>query len=196
MRIQALAILLTASTAAAFPVSAHAAEQDGAPLPQFMSSTARAELAQRVQDTKPVPDETRQAAEVLSDRFAGSVTEPNPNAGVSKPDRAAPVVLDARDDPEGQAHVAVLMAPSPSTVPDIKRSKNNRTTLKKPAKAAATAARPKQAKVKVEPVQAPLAQRSNTYGEPQNFASNAVPGADAGWRTGFIGLFTNPAFWH
>ena len=195
MRIRAVAILFTASAAAAFPLKAQSAERDQAPLPQFMSSAARAELAQRAQQTKPVADETRQAAEVLSARFAGSLAEPNPDAGVSKPDRAAPVVLDARDDTAGQAHVAVLMSPGPAAAPDAKRPKNNRTTLKKAATAGA-AARNRQTKVKGVPAQAPLAQPSDMYGEPQNFASNAVPGADAGWRTGFIGLFTNPAFWH
>ena len=85
MRIRAVAILFTASAAAAFPLKAQSAEQDQAPLPQFMSSAARAELAQRSQPTKPVADETRQAAEVLSARFAGSLAEPNPDAGVSKP---------------------------------------------------------------------------------------------------------------
>jgi hypothetical protein len=195
MRIRAVAILFTASAAAAFPLMAQSAEQDQAPLPQFMSSAAQAELAQRAQQTKPVADETRQAAEVLSARFAGSLAEPNPDAGVSKPDRAAPVVLDARDDPAGQAHVAVLMSAGPAAAPDAKRPKNNRTTLKKAAPSGA-AARNRQTKVKGAPAQAPLAQPSDMYGEPQNFASNAVPGADAGWRTGFIGLFTNPAFWH
>ena len=195
MRIRAVAILFTASAAAAFPLKAQPAEQDQAPLPQFMSSAARADLTQRAQQTKPVADETRQAAEVLSARFAGSLAEPNPDAGVSKPDRAAPVVLDARDDTAGQAHVAVLMSPGPAAAPDAKRPKNNRTTLKKAAPSGA-AARNRQTRVKGVPAQAQLAQPSNTDGEPQNFASNAVPGADAGWRTGFIGLFTNPAFWH
>jgi hypothetical protein len=186
MRIRAVAILFTASAAAAFPLKGQSAEQDQAPLPQFMSSAARAELAQRSQPTKPVADETRQAAEVLSARFAG---------GVSKPGRAAPVVLDARDDPAGQAHVAVLMSPGPVAAHDAKRPKNNRTMLKKAATTGA-AARNRQDRAKGVPAQAPLARPGDMYGQPQNFASNAVPGADAGWRTGFIGLFTNPAFWH
>jgi hypothetical protein len=193
MRIKALAILFTASAAAASPVSAQSAEPDSAPLPQFMSSTARAELAQRAQETKPVAHETRQAAEALSARFAGTVAGPDPDPVVSKTDRSGPVILDARDDPGGRAHVAVLMAPGPATAPDFKSSKSKRTTLKKPVPAAA-GARTKQTKAKGEPDQA--APGGDAYGQPQSFASNAVPGAEAGWRTGFIGLFTNPAFWH
>jgi len=192
MSIKALAILFTASAMAATPVSAEQADQNGSPLPQFMSSAGRAQLEQRIQETKPVSHETRQSAEILSARFAG--TEPDPNADNAKPE-SAPVVLDAPADPAGQAHVAVLMATGPSTVPDLKKPKSNRTTLKKPAKQAAAAPRIKQTKVKGEPA-APLAERSNAYPQAQSFASNAVPGADVGWRTGFLGLFTNPAFWH
>ena len=195
MSIKALAILFTASAMAATPVSAEQADQNGSPLPQFMSSAGRAQLEQRVQETKPVSHETRQSAEILSARFAGTLTEPDPDADNAKPQSAAPVILDAPADPAGRAHVAVLMATGPSTVPDLKKPKSNRTTLKKHAKPAAAAPRIKQTKVKGEPA-APLAERSNTYPQAQSFASNAVPGADVGWRTGFLGLFTNPAFWH
>lgn len=195
MSIKALAILFTASAMAATPVSAQQADQNGSPLPQFMSSAGRAQLEQRVQETNPVSDETRQSAEMLSARFAGSLTEPDPDAGGSKPESAAPVILDGPADPAGRAHVAVLMATGPSTVPDLKKPKSNRTMLKKPARPAAAAPRIKQTKVKAQPA-APLAERSNAYPHAQSFASNVVPGADAGWRTGFIGLFTNPAFWH
>jgi hypothetical protein len=196
MSIKALAILFTASAIAATPVSAQQADQNGSPLPQFMSSAGRAQLEQRVQETKPVSQETRQSAEMLSARFAGTLTEPDSDAGDSKPESAAPVILDVPADPAGRARVAVLMATGPSTVPDLKKQKSDRTTLKKPARAPAAAPRIKQTKVKGEPAQAPLAQRSNAYPQAQSFASNVVPGADVGWRTGFLGLFTNPAFWH
>jgi hypothetical protein len=195
MSIKALAILFIASAMAAIPVSAQQADQNGSPLPQFMSSAGRAQLEQRVQETKPVSHEARQSAERLSERFAGTLTEPDREGEGSKPEKAAPVILDAPADPAGRAHVAVLMATGPTTVPDLKKPKSNRTTLKKPSRIPA-APPTQQTKVKGEPAQASHAQGSNAYPQAQSFASNVVPGADEGWRTGFIGLFTNPAFWH
>ena len=88
MSIKALAILFTASAMAATPVSAEQADQNGSPLPQFMSSAGRAQLEQRVQETKPVSHETRQSAEILSARFAGTLSEPDPDAGNAKPESA------------------------------------------------------------------------------------------------------------
>ena len=51
MSIKALAILFTASAAVASSVHAQTAEQNAPPLPQFMSTTVRDELAQSERET-------------------------------------------------------------------------------------------------------------------------------------------------
>ncbi len=78
MSIKALAILFTASAAAASPVQAQTAEQNAPPFPQFISPAARDELAKGGQETNSVSHETRQAAEALSAKFAGGL--PNPDS--------------------------------------------------------------------------------------------------------------------
>jgi hypothetical protein len=196
MSIRALAILFTASAAAASPVGVQAAEQTTTPLPQFVSPTVRDELAQGERETNPVSHETRKAAEALSAKFAGGLPSAEPEPNVSEPKKASPVIVEAREDPSGQARVAVLVSPASSTPPDFKEPKRDKKTPKLPTKASAAAARIKQTKIPREYAQERLGKRRDAYPPSQDFASNAVPGAETGWQTGFIGLLTNPAFWH
>jgi hypothetical protein len=196
MSIKALAILFTASAAAASPVQAQTAEQNAPPLPQFMSAAVRDELAQGGRETNSVSHDTRQAAEALSAKFAGGLPNPDSEAPASKPKSASPVSVEARDDPSGQARVAVLVSPASSAPADFKEAKHDKKTPKLPIAAPAAAAPIKRARVPREHAQERPGRRRSEYPPSQNFASNAVPGAEAGWQTGFIGLLTNPAFWH
>ena len=174
MSIKALAILFTASAAVASPVNAQTAQQDGASLPQFMSSTAQAQLAQRAQDKKPVSHKTRQAAEVLSSKFAGTATEADANASTLAPANSASAVIDAPADPAGQAHVAILTATGSIATGD-NGSKNDRKAIKKPATAAVAAGRTKPAKVKSEPSQAPPSERRNGPGNRRDLHPTPCP---------------------
>src|SRR6185312_625985 len=185
MSIKALAILFTASAAVASSVHAQTAEQNAPPLPQFMSTTVRDELAQSERETDSVSHETRQAAEALSAKFAGGLPNPDSEPPASKPKSASPVIVEARDDPTGQARMAVLVSPASSTPADFKEAKRDKKTPKLPTKAPAAAARIKETRIPREYAQERLRKRRDAYPPSQNFASNAVPGAEAGWQTGF-----------
>ncbi len=101
MSIKSAAILFVACAAAASSASAETVQQDGASLPQFMSSTGRAELTLGSQQPNSVSHDTRQAAEDISAKFAGVGRAANGT--------------DPRTDSESGAHVAVLVATDSSS---------------------------------------------------------------------------------
>jgi hypothetical protein len=192
MSIKCPAILLIACAVAASTASAETAQQDGSSLPQFMSSAGRAELAQEKNSASHI---TRQAAEEISAKFAGG------DRAATVLDTAAPAASDPRTDPKTSAHVAVLVTTDSSSAENSKDSNSDQTKLKPTTTAQSSSApssttQPTGSKVKRKHAQARTEERSDANAPPMRFASNALPGADVGWRTGLIGMLTNPIFWH
>jgi hypothetical protein len=186
MSIKSAAILFVACAAAASSASAETAQQDSVSLPQFMSSTGRAELTLGSQQPNSVSHDTRQAAEDISAKFAGVGRAANGT--------------DPRTDSESGAHVAVLVATDSSSA-ENQDSKSDQTKLKPttaaPSSSVSTSAKQSAgSRVQRKPAQVVTERQSTASGPPMRFASRALPGADVGWRTGFIGMLTNPIFWH
>jgi hypothetical protein len=168
-----------------------------------MSPEARTKLADKARDGAFVADETRQAAEALSAKFTDRLPQTDPEDS-SKPSQAHARVAVA--DPEERsgtpAHVAVLVSEGPSARRAVEETKSDKTNRKQPTKKSVAAAprKPKHARTKqMEAAPAPPGRArewSNPHPDSQRLASTEVPGAAVGWRTGFLGLLTNPAFWH
>lgn len=192
MRIFAPEILIAVGLLSIPAVGAEAVRGDNAPLPQFMPPAARAQVENA--ETKPATEETRRAAEALSSKFSDDVaashddTDPDPD----KSKTTASAAIEPPSNLPTPAHVAVLRARASSTDKASKKTKSAQ------VKAAPTSDTSKPRKTKVnagrsrEPHRAPI----ESYRKTDGMASNAVPGAKAGWQTGLIGMLTNPAFWH
>lgn len=191
MRINALVILFSVSVGVP-SVGAQTVPQGSVPLPQFMPPEARAQVVENSAEPKPAADETRRAAEALSAKFSGDSSASNAEVAtvVAKPEMTAPVAIDPQASFTTSAHIAVLRAREPSTDTGAKKSKNRKTAD------ASNPSKSKQMRAHAGRSQAPRRTPINSDGNAQALASNAVPGADAGWQTGIIGMLTNPAFWH
>jgi hypothetical protein len=194
MSIKCLEVFLAAWAVAASSVSAEAAQQDSASLPQFMSSMGIAELTQSLREPNSVSHDTRQAAEEISAKFAGV------ERAATGVDPVTPDVLEPRTESEAGAHVAVLVTQDSST-PHSKETKGDQARLKpttaaRPSSASSSTTQPIGSKVPRKHTKARTEKPGDASGPPMRFASNALPGADVGWRTGIIGILTNPIFWH
>lgn len=200
MRINALAILFAVGLGVP-PVGAQTVRQENTPLPQFMPPEARAHVVQKSAAMKPAADETRRAAEALSARFSGDLAASNVDTATDavrpetmKPETTAPAAIDPQASSATPAHVAVLRAREPSTDSGATKSKIRDTPLK--TVDASNPSKSKQTKAHAGRSRAPRRTPINSYENAQALASNAVPGAESGWKTGLIGMLTNPAFWH
>jgi hypothetical protein len=203
MRINALAILFAVSVFGVPPAGAQTVQQESAPLPQFMPPEARAHVVERSAGTNPTADETRRAAEALSAKFSGDLAVSDAATDVAKPEMAAPVETNPQADSAPSAHVAVLRASESPATSVANKSKNQGAQSDTPPRTSKTDAlkvsngsKSKQMKTRAE--RSPPSRRTpiNSYGHDYAPASNSVPGAEAGWQTGIIGMLTNPAFWH
>jgi hypothetical protein len=184
MNIRILAIILAAGTAAN-PAAGEAVSRDEVSLPQFMSSTGRAELQQSRRAADPAAP-ARRSAEELSAKFSG-------------------LAVDAHATPTGEApgnaeitgRRAVLVAGSSPIVTGSTQSEPKQGNVAEPAVAPKTkkrvATRPSHRK---HPVLSRREHNGMEAPQPQGSTTDATPGAGTGWKTGLIGLLTNPAFWH
>lgn len=200
MRIEAPAILFVIGAAAIAPAAAQTVGQQEASLPQFVSSVARAEVVKSAREANAAPVEARHAAEALSAKFA-DVRADTDEMPPSKLGGAIPDPRPESRESSGDAHVAVLVVGKPQAVPKPRRSK---AALDKPK----PGAKVKQASIHSSrrATSREGAHASREMGQrhmrhvpsetPDRLASNDVPGAATGWRTGLIGFLTNPAFWH
>lgn len=205
MRSNALVILFVVGILGVPSAGAQTAQDPNAPLPQFMSLGARSQIVKDSTEAKPATDATRQAAEALSAKFAGDLPAPNAGAAtkVAEQDPEASPTIDPQPDPAGPAHIAVLRAREPSA--DPAKKKKTPQASRKPANDASAGdagdafGSPRSGLTKTRTGRPHVARR--TSGRPADQyetaeASAAVPGADTGWKTGLIGMLTNPAFWH
>jgi hypothetical protein len=201
MRIEALAILFVIVIATASAVAADPPLRQEPQLPQFVSPAARADVIRSARGSN-TPDETRQAAEVLSSKFSNPTPAGNSARSVdvaSTTETSGTSSADVRDPPKLQGRVAVLVADTPSKSARVKKAKISRVKH-----AAATGKRaPRRMRVADAGKAKATSHRSSTeahlIGPQENAsypASDEMPGVEAGWHTGIIGLLTNPTFWH
>lgn len=199
MRIEALAILfmfvIATASAAADPVL-----QQEPHLPQFVSPAARDDVVQLARESN--ADETRQAAEVLSAKFSDATPPENsaPSVNIANAtETSGTSSAHVRNPPKLQGRVAVLVAETPSKSGSEKKAKISR--------AKQAAATKKHAPRRMRMADAGNAKtaghrpsaEAHLIGPQENasaLASDEVPGVEAGWQTGIIGLLTNPTFWH
>jgi hypothetical protein len=201
MRIEALAILFMIVIATASAVAADPVLQQEPQLPQFVSPAARADVIQSARGSN-TADEMRQAAEVLSSKFSDAMPPENsaPSVNVaSTTETSGTSSADVRDPPKLQGRVAVLVAETPS-----KSARGKKAKLSRAKHAAATKKRaPRRMRMadagKAKATSHRPSTEAHLIGPQENasaLASDEVPGVEAGWHTGIIGLLTNPTFWH
>jgi hypothetical protein len=180
MIIKGPAVLLAACAVIAPSANAETAQQGSTPLPQFVSPAQRHEIAQRRQETGSVSPDARQAAEELSGKFSDT--------------QIAAAEVDQPTGRETDSHVAVLVAPS-SKKPQSEKTNLKPKTQPSQDSVSASTKRPVESKAQRKDIQSRAEARAGAD-SPIKVASDALPGTDAGWRTGIIGMLTNPMFWH
>lgn len=204
MRINALAILFAITFLYASPSGAQKVSLENQPLPQFMPPAARAQIATANPETDPSTGETRRAAEELSARFSGDLLKSDAGApaAVAKTEEAALPAKDpqATTNENESAHVAVLRARDSPRPPAKKKLKRQQTRREPPRKiSVADASEPPKylgAKSRVHHGRSSQGGAQNSNGDAGTASPKQVPGAEVGWKTGILGMLTNPAFWH
>lgn len=185
MRIYALEILFAVGVLNVPALGAEAIQRESPSLPQFMPPAMHA----GADTTKLATDETRRAAEALSAKFSGD------RAGASTDDAEVdretskaqpPALVDPPSNSATSAHVAVLRARPPVSVTAPKKAKNIGSRITRSGASNSRAMKSANRDGRRPPVDAGM----------QGLTPNPVPGAQVGWKTGLIGMLTNPAFWH
>lgn len=220
MKQKAFAILFTAALAVVLPsetkyeaaiAAAPAGPDQTAPLPEFVSLTNRSEFLLASQGTAIVSPDSRQAAEALSNKFAGN-SETVRVAVTTDP--IATAALDPQNDPKSHiqlvafAETGALIAPDPKGWQDhpkqakLKPTVRKRTAVAKPAAKVRTKSKQpsKGARSKLAaqgtPHQRQHRRSSATARKKLSVGSNdADDRTDPGQRVGFLGLFANPMPW-
>lgn len=185
MRIYALEILFAVGVLNVPALGAEAVQRESPSLPQFIPPAMHA----GADTTKLATDETRRAAEALSAKFSGD--RAGASADDAEMDRETsktplPALVDPPSNSATSAHVAVLRARPPASATAPKKSKNIRSRTTRPGPSNSRAMKSANRDGRRPPVDAGM----------QGLAPNPVPGAQVGWKTGLIGMLTNPAFWH
>jgi len=184
MRIYTLEILFAVGVLNVPALGAEAVQRENPPLPQFMPPAARAGVG----TVRFATDETRRAAEALSAKFSGDRAPSPDDAAVAseKSNTPVPAEVDPPSNSATSAHVAVLRARPRASAATPKKTKSTRPKT----------ARPGSSNSRTMRSAFHGGRRPSVDTETQGLAQNSVPGAQVGWKTGLIGMLTNPAFWH
>jgi len=214
MRLNTLTILFSAVMATMLPsktgyeaalaatpeATGRTSPQETALVPEFVSLTNLSQFLMASEETASASQDTRQAAEALSAKFAAVSGDSNFEIVRSEVqrDRIVPDTRDTRQDPKGHPAVIAISTTEAATVPDPKGSKHSVKVATRKTAAATRPATASKSAVRVKAqvnrlnkgAQLKLAKQSGGHRHHLASVEGRLPGV------GFVDLLSNPTLWN